>query len=114
MRSVLGTLFIAFFLYFIGIATGEAGLFLIGVSGVFFSIIFPTLILSYGMYFKDATRATSLIVAGASGVNMLSNSAMGVLNDMVGISNAMYFIPFCLSISIVLMLFIKRKYGFEL
>lgn len=114
MKSILGSFLIAFFLYLCGISLGEPGLFLVGISGVFFSIIYPTLILSYGRYFKDAARATSIIIAGASAVNMVANSVMGVLNDVVGVSRAMYFIPFCLAVSILLMVFVRKNYGYKI
>lgn len=114
MKSVLASFLFAFFLYFAGIALGESGLFLIGISGVFFSIIYPTLILSYGRYFKDAARATSIIIAGASAVNMVANSVMGVLNDVIGVSYAMYFIPLCLGVAIVLMLYVRKSYGYKI
>lgn len=114
MKSVLILFCIASGLYFLGLLFGDVGLFLIAISGLFFSVIYPTLVLSYSKYFKDSIKSSSIIISGASAVNMVINSVMGVLNDNIGIGYSMYFIPLCMGVAIVLMLMIKKKHGFKI
>lgn len=100
MKSVFTCVFIAGTLYAIGLFLGLKGLWVIAISGVFFSITYPTVILSLQHYFKaTTTKAAGLVVTISSAINMIFGLIIGRLADLVGINLAMYVLPISLFVS---------------
>jgi len=107
LKTTMGSLIIATSLFTLALVIGEKGLMLISVSGLFFAITFPTLVLTISKVFKQNTSyITGVIVTLTSSVNMLLNLVMGKLNDSVGTYYAFYIIPISLIISIIFIYFI--------
>lgn len=110
LNTVLLSLIIAALLYTSGIILKGKGLMLISVSSFFFSIVFPTLVLSASKTFKErSSYITGIIITCASTSNMLLNLLMGHLNDTIGIYQTFYIIPASLCASIVCV-FVLYKY----
>lgn len=102
VKTVLISSVLAFLFYIIGLAVGQKGLILIGFSGLFFSIIFPTLILSTNEVFKkNITYIIGILTTASSAISMAVNFIIGWLNDCIGVPMAYYTIPVCLLLNVV-------------
>lgn len=115
LKTTMGSLIIAVCLFTLGLALGEKGLIIISVSGLFFAITFPTLVLTISKVFKQNTSyITGVIVTLTSSVNMLLNLVIGKLNDVIGTYFAFYMIPISLIISIIFiyLIYINTKNNF--
>ncbi len=110
LRSVIISTSIATILYTIGLSLGVKGLLLISISGIFFSIVFPIVILSVNDYFKESlNRASGIIVTIASATNMAISFIFGNVSELIGIDKTMYMIPIFLLTSTILILMVKKK-----
>lgn len=108
LNTVLLSLSIAALLYTFGIVLKGRGLILISISGLFFSIVFPTVVLSISKVFKErSSYITGIVITCSSTANMLLNLLMGYLNDTIGVYRTFYIIPvsLCLSILFVCILY---------
>ncbi len=109
LRSVTITMIISLILYTTGIILGRSGMLIIAISGLFFSIVFPTMILVIQQMFKNsASKATGIATMVASIMTMTSGVGIGISNDNFGVKTTIYFIPLALIISILLMIPIKK------
>ncbi|MGV8983942.1 MFS transporter [Clostridium sp.] len=116
LESTMGSLIIALGLFTLGLVIGENGLIIISVSGFFFAVTFPTVVLTISKVFKQNTSyITGVIVTLTSSVNMLLNLVIGKLNDKIGTYLAFYMIPVSLIISIIFiyLIYINTKSNFE-
>ncbi|MEW8954949.1 sugar MFS transporter [Clostridium sp.] len=94
LNVVLKSLTIALILYTLGFIMGENGVLVIGVSGIFFAIAFPTVVLSISKVFNNgSTYITGIIVTFATFINMAMTFLMGIANDMFGTRYAFALIP---------------------
>lgn len=115
LKTVMGSLVIALVFFILGLVFGEDGLIIISISGFFFAITFPTLILTISKVFKQNTSyITGVIVTLTSSVNMILNLVIGKLNDKIGTYFAFYMIPASLIISItfIYLIYINTKSDF--
>lgn len=111
VKTVLISSVLAFLFYIAGIVIGQGGLALVGASGLFFSIVFPTLILSTNEVFKkNTTYIIGILTTASSAMSMVINFAIGWLNDSIGVSAAYYTIPICLLLNIVFVYLIYINY----
>lgn len=102
LKTTMASLIIAVALFTLGLINGQDGLIMISISGFFFAITFPTVVLTISKVFKqDTSYITGLIVTLTSLVNMLLNLVLGRLNDIIGTYFAFYMIPISLIISII-------------
>ena len=86
----------------IGITLKENGFYIIVASAIFFSVGFPTLVMSVGKVFKDnSAYVTGIVITMGSSINMIMNLVMGNLNDLIGTYMSFYLIPFSLFVSVV-------------
>lgn len=110
INTIVKSLIIAFILYTIALLMGEKGLILISISGLFFSITFPTTVVSMSKVFtKDVSFITGIVLTSASAINMVMNVVIGRLNDTIGCKIAFYLIPISLFICIIFMSIINVK-----
>ena len=117
LRTIMGSLAIAVSLFTFGLVIGEEGLIIISISGFFFAITFPTLVLTISKVFKQNTSyITGVIVTLTSSVNMLLNLVIGKLNDKIGTYYAFYMIPISLTLSIIFiyLIYINTKGDFSI
>ncbi|MGL4989835.1 MAG: MFS transporter [Sarcina sp.] len=94
----------------VGIAMGRHGLLIISISAIFFSITFPTGVLTISKVFKDrSSYITGVIVTSVSFVMMIMNKFMGIISDYIGAEKAFYLMPICLLISAILMIILYNR-----
>lgn len=119
VKTVLISSVLAFLFYFSGLVIGQNGLALVGVSGLFFSVVFPTLILSTNEVFKkNTTYIIGIFTTASSAISMVINFVIGWLNDLVGVPMAYYTIPVCLFFNMIFVYLIYKnsktqKYNIE-
>ena len=102
MKSVLVSLIIAFVLNLTGLLIGEKGIIIVSISGLFFAITFPTIVITISKVFKKSSAyITGIIITAASTINMIINFFIGGLNDLIGVYKTFYIIPLCLLLSII-------------
>jgi fucose permease len=115
LRLVLISLASAAVLFFTGISLGETGLIIISMSGLFFSVTFPTVLVTISKVFKGhGAYATGIIVTASSSFNMILNMLMGYLNDKIGVYTSFYLIPAGLVISLLFVFAIHRNVKSEI
>lgn len=107
LKTSFTSLIIAFILYTLGYIMGVKGFILISFSGLFFSIVFPTLLLTINRAFKErSTYICSLSMGFSSACCMLVNLIIGYMSDLIGLYKAFYIIPICIFISCISTTFI--------
>ncbi|MBS4536179.1 MFS transporter [Clostridium sp. D2Q-14] len=101
-KSVMISLFFATSMYTLGLLLGEKGLIIVSISGIFFSIIFPTLIITISKVFpKNSSFVTGFVITSASGISMIVNFLIGYFNDLIGVNYSFFIIPIALLISTI-------------
>lgn len=102
LKSVIIALFIALILYTISLIIGGKFIFLICISGLFFSIVFPTVVSTIGINFREnSIYMSGIIITTSSIINMILNKFMGNLSDLIGTHKAFYMVPISLIIAII-------------
>ncbi|EOC99917.1 MFS transporter [Caldisalinibacter kiritimatiensis] len=110
VKSVLVSLCISFIFYTSGLILGKDGVMIISISGLFFGIVFPTLVLTVSSVFKkNSAYITGIIITAASTINMIMNLIIGWLNDLIGIYTTYYLIPISLLVSALFTLLIYKN-----
>lgn len=99
VRTVRTSIVLACITYFVGLIIGESGMIIVSISGLFFSIVFPTLVLSINDVFENPVSITSLVLTAATATSMVMGLVIGNMNDIIGVYKTYYIIPFCLMIS---------------
>ncbi|MGK0468543.1 MAG: fucose permease [Clostridium sp.] len=115
LKITMVSLIIAVCLFTFGLILGQDGLIVISISGFFFAITFPTLVLTISkVFYENTSYITGVIVTLTSLVNMLLNLVIGKLNDKIGTYFAFYMIPISLVISIIFiyLIYINTKSDF--
>lgn len=110
INVVIKSLITALIIYTIGLFMGQSGVTIIAISGLFFSIAFPTIVSTISKVFgKNSAYITGLIITAGSVINMIMNMIMGVANDNLGTRIAFFLIPISLVISITALLFVHHN-----
>lgn len=109
MKSVILTMCIAAIMYIVGLNIGFAGLAIISASGLFFSIVYPTvLVVLKDIFYDKFVVASGIVIAAASAVNMIANPLLGTTSKYFGVRTAMLFLPISLILSTVIMMYVDR------
>lgn len=109
-RSVIAGMLIGLVCVTVGLLSGSKYLFLISIGGFFYSIIFPTLMVTISVNFpRVRAQAISLILTGCSALVMVYNQILGVLSDQIGYGLSIYLIPFATLLSIIFLLVLARS-----
>ncbi|OPF51694.1 hypothetical protein BH721_09410 [Clostridium baratii] len=108
--------FIGGVLFIIGLLSGENGLYIVSVSGFFFSIMFPTVVVVLSNTFKNNTAyITGVVISFANIINTIMNLVIGTASDAIGISKAVFIMPISMLIAFVLFCIaskiIKKRYN---
>lgn len=110
LKSVVISSSLATILYSAGIILGKEGLIIISISGLFFSITFPTLVVTINKVFtKNSSFITGFVITVASGISMVVNFLIGVFNDLIGTYNSYYLIATSLLISTLFTILILKS-----
>lgn len=111
-KSIMISLFFATSIYTLGLLLGDKGLIIVSISGIFFSIVFPTLVMTISKVFpENSSFVTGFIITSASGISMIVNFLIGYFNDLVGVNYSFFIIPIALLISTIfsIAIFINTK-----
>lgn len=101
IRGIIISLAIALILYSVGLFSEKTLMFL-SISGLFFSIVYPTIILILQKYFhENVTRVLSIVTMAGSAVSMTLGFFIGFLNDRIGVVKSFYLIPISILISLI-------------
>lgn len=110
INTIIKFLIIALVLYISGLLLRDKGMIIISISGLFFSITYPTLVSTISKVFKsNSAYITGVVVTLSSGINMIMNLFMGIANDNLGIGISIYMIPISLMTSITFLLLLHRS-----
>lgn len=104
----LGTL-----VYVPGMLMGEKTVFLVGISGLLISIIYPTMVLLINEYFgRDIiATATGFVISTATIFDIAFNAAFGKVLDSVGFAKGMIIFPVSMVVFYVLFLILSKTGG---
>lgn len=109
LQSVIASMCIAIALLLIALIIGNKALILICVTGLFFSITYPTIVTTISKVFRENTSyVTGVILTGSSSISMVLNLLMGKLNDVIGTTMTFYLIPISLAVSMIFVIIIYR------
>jgi fucose permease len=111
-KSILVYGSIASVLALLGITLGQTGLIIFSISGLFYSIIYPTIIVTIHKTFKEAASyATGLVLMCGTLIATAVSMLIGVINDLVGVQYSFYSIVVCLLLTTLMTLFIKNNFS---
>lgn len=113
IRTVLVSVILACILNTVGLIIGEKGIMIMSISGLFYAITFPTIVLTISKVFKQNTSyITGIIITSGSFISLLINILIGTLNDSIGVYKTYYIISLSLGLSAVFiyMIFTKVNY----
>ncbi|WBW97543.1 MFS transporter [Oceanirhabdus sp. W0125-5] len=115
LKSIIIYMLCAIGLYFVGIIIGDKLLILVSISGFFYSIVYPTVIVVISNLFKEKSSAViGLVITASSGVKMILSFGFGKLNDIIGSYNAFYFIPIALIISVSFIIIVSLRTSYSI
>lgn len=85
-------------LYTVGVLLEAPGLWLLAVSGLLFSILYPTLVMLIPRFWPShaASSASGLVLSVASLADILFNAVFGSLVDAVGYRTSFLIMPACM------------------
>ncbi|WP_428864389.1 MFS transporter [Clostridium sediminicola] len=110
LKSSLYALLTSTILFTFGYILGLSGFLLISLSGLFFSIYYPTMLLTIKDNFKENyTYITSLVFSFGSLCCIAINFIIGFISDHFGVFKSFYIIPLCLIISLCSTLYIYSE-----
>lgn len=102
---------LATILYAIGILLGSKGVVILSIAGIFFSILYPTLIMMIQSYYdvEIISTATGTIISIATIFDIVFNVVFGQLVDKIGFAKGFIILPITMCIFYVaFIIFIQR------
>jgi fucose permease len=89
---------IGMLLYVVGILLGKNTILLLSTAGLFFSILYPTLIMMIQKYYDKSiiATATGMIISVATIFDIMFNALFGKVIDLIGFSNSFLILPVCM------------------
>lgn len=112
LRTVVFSQVLALLLLSLGIVLGVDYVIIISISGLFFSIVFPSTMSLVSKLFKERPGfATGFIMTMVAFILNIMNLFMGILMDVIGPKLAIYLLPISMVISLTLVVYIKLKVG---
>lgn len=102
---------LATILYVAGIILGKKGVFALSIAGIFFSILYPTLIMMIQKYYaKDIiSTATGTIISIATIFDILFNIIFGNLIDIIGYAKGFMILPITMCIFYVAFIVFNQR-----
>ena len=99
-------------LYAVGIFCGKPTLMLVGISGLFVSILYPTLLLFVQQYYPSsiASTATGTIISIATIFDIAFNLLFGKIIDQMGYHLGFMILPVSMIIFYLIVNFLIKKY----
>lgn len=110
LRSVLVSQILALLTLTAGIILGETYVIVISISGLFFAVVYPSLLsLVTGIFRERPGYATGMVITLIALVNNLMTLLMGILTDLLGEAKSIYMLPLSLVLSILLVVYIRKE-----
>lgn len=107
MKGIIASLALAFVFYTVGLVN-EQLLILVALSGLFFAIIYPTVVLVVQDTFKGSVSIVlARVTMIASAISMVFGFLLGLLNDLIGVKLSIYIIPGSLFASLAFVMIIS-------
>jgi len=109
-RSMRLTAVVATVLFVIGAVSGGKLLWVISASGLFFSILYPTLVMSIAKFYHPSvvSSASGMIISIASLGDIVFNTAFGRIVDEIGYGKAFLILPAAMVVFAVLLWVVCR------
>ncbi len=96
----------------IGQVVGGSMLIAIGISGIFYSVIYPTtMTVIIDTYGNDGAYFIGLTAIGTASGVFAMNLIFGYFNDLLGVQNTFYLVPFTMFLSLLGYIFAKKEYA---
>ncbi|WP_312653573.1 MFS transporter [Proteiniclasticum sp.] len=112
LRTVMASQVISLILMGLGFLLGVDYIIIISISGLFFAIVFPSLMSLVSLVFKERPGfATGFIMTMVALVLNLMNLLMGILTDAAGPKTSIYLLPLSMLISIGFVAYIRIRAG---
>lgn len=100
---------VAILMVTLGLSLGRNGVWLLPLSGLFFSINYPTMLISIGYVIKNQTqRAVGYITGFTGSIVFVMHIIIGRISDHFGIRIAMYVIPFSLVVCLGIFTLVQK------
>ncbi len=100
---------VAILMVTLGLSLGRNGVWLLPLSGLFFSINYPTMLISIGYVIKNQTqRAVGYITGFTGSIVFVMHIIIGRISDHFGIRIAMYIIPFSLVVCLGIFTLVQK------
>ena len=100
---------VAILMVTLGLSLGRNGVWLLPLSGLFFSINYPTMLISIGYVIKNQTqRAVGYITGFTGSIVFVMHIIIGRISDHLGIRIAMYIIPFSLVVCLGIFTLVQK------
>ncbi len=98
-------------LYAVGGLLGQTGVWLLAGSGIFFSILYPSMVMMIRSYYPDSgtATATGLVISAATLFDIGWNAVFGSLMDRMGAGNAYLFLPVAMVLFFACCVLLLRK-----
>ncbi len=99
-------------LYAVGIFCGKPTLMLVGISGLFVSVLYPTLLLFVQQYYPSsiASTATGTVISIATVFDIAFNLLFGKIIDQIGYHLGFMILPVSMIIFYLIVNFLIKKY----
>lgn len=112
LRTVMASQIVSLILMGFGFIMGVDYVIIISISGLFFAIVFPSLMSLVSVVFKERPGfATGFIMTMVALVLNLMNLLMGIMTDMVGPKISIYLLPVSMVISMGFVAYIRKSAG---
>lgn len=110
LKTVVLSQTIALALLGTGILLGQDFIIVISASGLFYAIVFPSVMSLVSRVFKEKPGfATGFIITMVALVLNLMNLLMGILTDALGSQISIYLLPFSMVVSMGFVTYIRKK-----
>lgn len=102
---------VATLLYAIGIVLGAKGVFVLSITGIFFSILYPTLIMMIQSYYESdiVSTATGSIISVATIFDIVFNVLFGFVIDKIGFGKGFIILPVTMCVFYLLFYIFDQK-----
>lgn len=108
-RMIQFTQAVAILMVFVGLLLGRNGIILLPLSGLFFSINYPTMLVSISYVIKNQTqRAVGYITGFTGSIVFVMHIIIGRISDQFGIRLAMFLIPLSLLICLGFLTLVQK------
>lgn len=109
-KTVIAFMFLALIFVCVGLIGGEKFIFLVAISGLFFSLVYPVLITAISKRFnRNRAYILGVILTITALIGNGMNFLIGYINDLIGVYSAFYIVPISLAISLISCVYLSKS-----